>query len=89
MRRQKMVSSTLYCEYCDHPFTIPRRKGKRHEQGHVKHMYCPYCKTVTGFIEGLAHDASLAFWDNWQAEHTTGKGEDKDGSIQCAPEDNL
>lgn len=65
----KMETSKLICEECGGSMLIPRKRGQRREQGHIKHMYCYKCKKTTGFIEGVYKDDNVSFWDNWQNEN--------------------
>lgn len=67
MKRQKMTMSTLYCETCNHPFTIARRTARQREPGHMKHMYCAFCKKKKGFIE--TKEETTSFWDDWHTQH--------------------
>lgn len=36
--------SKLICPCCKNIFPIPRIKGKHREKGHIKTVWCPYCK---------------------------------------------
>lgn len=60
-----MESSKLLCEQCGTEMLIPRKRGQRRERGHIKHMYCYNCEEVTPFVEGIAKDESIAFWEEW------------------------
>lgn len=64
----KMETSKLICGECGAEMLIPRKRGQRREQGHIKHMYCYKCKEVRGFIEGVHTDKKVAFWEQWQQE---------------------
>lgn len=68
-----METSRLLCEECGNEMLIPRKRGWRREKGHVKHMYCYKCGKVTGFIEGVAKDKAVLFWDEW---HESNAGEE-------------
>lgn len=46
-----MIISYLKCTECNEKIPIPRKRGQMRENGHIKHMYCPYCKKITPFIE--------------------------------------
>lgn len=65
----KMETSKLICEECGAIMQIPRKRGQRREKGHIKHMYCYKCKKKTAFIEGVAKEKNLAFWEEWQENH--------------------
>lgn len=60
-----MESSKLLCEQCGTEMLIPRKRGQRRERGHIKHMYCYKCEEETAFVEGIATDMKVAFWEQW------------------------
>ena len=62
-----IYQGTLYCEECDFEMIIPRKRGHKRELGHIKHMHCPRCQQVRGFIEET-RDQSLDFWEEWHKE---------------------
>lgn len=39
------------CPDCGRRFPIPRKKSNRREKGHVKDIYCPFCREVKKFEE--------------------------------------
>lgn len=44
--------SDMYCTQCGRKnIPVPRRKGKEREIGHLKKMYCIYCKKKTNMVE--------------------------------------
>ena len=44
--------SDFYCTYCGHKsFPILRRVGKEREPGHLKKLYCLYCKEERNMAE--------------------------------------
>lgn len=49
--RTKRYYSTLICQACGLKMTIPRPKGKRRKEGHIKTMYCAMCKDKRDFVE--------------------------------------
>lgn len=67
MKKQVMVYSKLKCEECNNTLQIPRKRSKRREEGHIKHMYCPKCKCTTEFKETYK-DSSYNFWEQWQEQ---------------------
>lgn len=51
MKKQEMVISNLKCQECGNILTVPRKRAKQREDGHIKHMFCPYCKDIKPFEE--------------------------------------
>lgn len=49
--RGKAYQKRLSCSCCNYIATIFRRISKDKEIGHIKHMYCPICRTEQAFIE--------------------------------------
>jgi predicted RNA-binding Zn-ribbon protein involved in translation (DUF1610 family) len=49
--RTKTALTVLECPECGFLWEIPRKKSKQKKAGHVKHMHCPGCNIVQGFIE--------------------------------------
>lgn len=44
--------SEMYCTQCGkRNIPIPRKKGQGREPGHLKKMYCIYCKKKTNMVE--------------------------------------
>ncbi len=41
----------LVCETCGGEMFVPRKKSRKREEGHIKTMWCPYCKAVKDFRE--------------------------------------
>ena len=57
MRKQSfMDQSTLICSVCGNHFPIMRNHGKPRERGHVKDIWCPFCKTERKFLEVRKRD---------------------------------
>ena len=50
-KRSCMVSSSLKCRECGGTFPIMRQRGHMREKGHIKDMWCPYCKKEVKFVE--------------------------------------
>lgn len=44
MRKGSFDLSNLICLECGNIFIIPRRSKKRRCDGHIKDLWCPYCK---------------------------------------------
>lgn len=51
MKRQVVVISNLKCCNCGKINPIPRKRGQLRENKHIKHMYCPFCKSEQAFEE--------------------------------------
>ncbi len=58
MRKKPQISSKgnmyishLKCPECGLDFPIPRYRGRKREEGHIKDLYCPRCKAVRKMIE--------------------------------------
>lgn len=52
MKKQRfMDQSMLVCSSCGGRFPIMRNHGERRKKGHIKDIWCPYCKTDRKFIE--------------------------------------
>lgn len=51
MKKQVVIISHLKCSKCGHLIPIPRKRGKLRENMHIKHMYCPFCKSEQAFVE--------------------------------------
>lgn len=52
MRKQRFMDlSTLTCKECNGKMIIPRNHGDRRARGHIKDMWCPYCKAERKFVE--------------------------------------
>lgn len=43
--------SDCICTECGTLFPIPRNRGNRRENGHIKDIWCPHCKKITKFKE--------------------------------------
>lgn len=50
-----IVSPTvLVCAKCGTESQIWRKSSRRKKRGHIKHMWCHKCQSVTAHIEGSA-----------------------------------
>lgn len=45
------MKSILRCTVCGGTFPIQRRASRKRPKGHVKTMWCPWCKRVRQFRE--------------------------------------
>lgn len=69
MKRQKMFYSRLVCEECGNEFKVPRKRAKKREEGHIKHMHCIKCQETTAHVEDNRSEAEK-YWDSMQEELT-------------------
>ncbi len=47
-----LTVSNMYCTQCGKKnIPIPRKKGQEREPGHLKQMYCIYCKKKQNMVE--------------------------------------
>ena len=50
--RKEITTSDFYCVQCGKKgIPIARRTGSQREAGHLKKLYCPYCKEETNHAE--------------------------------------
>ena len=49
--KTRTFSTNLKCPECGKYVIIRRKIGRRKTNGHVKHMYCPYCQKIVPFVE--------------------------------------
>ena len=50
-KRTNMFTSYLKCSECGKQFPIMRSKGYKREKGHIKDLWCPFCKSESKFKE--------------------------------------
>jgi len=72
MKKQKMVTSKLHCTVCGNTQSIPRKRSKRREEGHIKHMFCIRCNETTAHIEDNRSKQEIE-WDRIQEELLVGR----------------
>ena len=52
MRKRNGYFIVYYkCKYCGNEFTIPRQVSKMRGVGHIKDIWCPWCKEKRKFVE--------------------------------------
>ena len=51
MGRKNTTPARLECPECGYVAEIRRKSSKLKKAGHVKHMWCPVCEEVRGFVE--------------------------------------
>lgn len=47
----KVTISRCRCPKCGEKFPIPRRDNRKRPRGHIKTIYCPFCRKETDMIE--------------------------------------
>lgn len=47
----KIEPSWLKCSECGGKFPVIRQRGRKRGIGHIKDLWCPYCKKETKFVE--------------------------------------
>ena len=52
MKKRVYYISLLTCPDCGKQFPIPRAAGRLRKPGHIKDLWCPFCKRTTKMIEG-------------------------------------
>ena len=50
-KSRKCVISYLRCLECGREFPIPRRDCSAREKGHIKDIWCPFCRAERKFVE--------------------------------------
>ena len=56
MRVNKYEISKFICPECNGVFPLPRQKSCRREKGHIKDLWCPFCKKKVKTLEIRALD---------------------------------
>jgi len=51
MKRKSFVISYFICQKCNNTFPLPRFKNSQRENGHIKDIWCPWCKDESKFLE--------------------------------------
>ena len=49
--RKVHITSYFVCQECNNEMYLPRVPGEMRKRGHIKDIYCPYCKKTTKFKE--------------------------------------
>lgn len=60
-RTNKFEISQFICPTCGTSFPLPRPKSCRREKGHVKDLWCPYCKMIVKTKEIRSRDIFRTF----------------------------
>ena len=64
MKQVTYKSTELVCLNCGNVMTIQRKILKQQKVGHIKDMYCPYCKDLVKFFKVRDIDAF-----KWQCQN--------------------
>lgn len=56
MTGNKYEISNFICPECGNSFPLPRAKSMRRERGHIKDLWCPFCKKKVKTIEIRSRD---------------------------------
>ena len=51
MKQQQYNISYFMCPECSNVLPLPRKKAKRRNKGHTKHLYCVFCRKVVETTE--------------------------------------
>ena len=51
MTKNKYEVHALVCPDCANKMYVPRKLSRLREEGHIKTMWCPYCKAQKQFEE--------------------------------------
>lgn len=52
MRKRRYTTiSNFICPDCSNVIPLPRSHGNQREKGHIKTLYCPFCKSEKDFKE--------------------------------------
>lgn len=51
MHKGSFDLSSLVCLECGNIFTIPRKSRKHRCDGHIKDLWCPFCKNISKHYE--------------------------------------
>lgn len=58
-QRRNYTISYCICPECSCNFPIPRKKNQYREKGHIKDIWCPFCKKINKFVEHRDVDADV------------------------------
>lgn len=57
MRKQRYMDQSIFiCPVCNNQFPIMRNHGHHRERGHIKDIWCPFCKEDRKFQEVRRRD---------------------------------
>lgn len=59
MKRCQFTISQCICPDCKNKFPIPRKISKQREKGHLKDIWCPFCKETKTMLEIRESDTYL------------------------------
>lgn len=61
-------------------YTLPRPKGHKYKQGHLKKLYCPHCKQEFNCVECFDDKDVIKFRENFEKGEYN---EEKENSISA------
>lgn len=65
MRKQRFMDKSLFvCNTCGNTIPLMRRHGSQRERGHIKDLWCPYCKADRKFAEIRRGDFAVVNGNN-------------------------
>ena len=50
-KRNDNIIMSYQCNHCGKKVTVPRQIGRQRGIGHIKDMWCPFCKADSKFRE--------------------------------------
>lgn len=58
MKKQRFMDLSIFvCPTCGKTFPIMRNHGQHRERGHIKDIWCTYCKSEQKFLEVRKKDS--------------------------------
>ena len=51
VKRGPIIYRTFFCPGCESHIVIPKRLCRATSKGHIKTMYCPFCKDIRDFVQ--------------------------------------
>lgn len=63
--RTRTSITHLECPKCSNVVSLHRKKHKLKSKNHIKHMWCVFCKEITGHVEVKEE----AFFPDWLREN--------------------
>lgn len=51
MQANRFEISQFKCKECGSMFPLPRAKARKRKEGHIKDLWCPFCKQKVKTIE--------------------------------------
>ena len=51
VKMKNIVISTCVCPKCNGEMFVPRKLNKTRNKGHLKKLWCPFCKKIRNMME--------------------------------------